>query len=253
MRLFPLALAFAAATAGAQPKPLAGAAKWADSARVAIEAAQIAGDVDGVRAGGALAERALTLFPDDPLLLHYQGYALYREIAPLVGQQRMHDAAPLIDRAAALLERSAQRRPMAETSALLAMLYGYQIALDPSKGMTLGMLAGQTMAEAMQLGPENPRVWLLHGVSTLFTPEQYGGGVAPATEQLARAVALFDRDHPAPAAPAWGRAEAHVWLGLAYERGGDSTRAAAELRRALDIEPGYAWVRNVLLPGLAKH
>jgi tetratricopeptide (TPR) repeat protein len=241
-----------ASGAGAQPKPPAGAAKWADSVRVAVEAAQIAGDLDGVRAARALAERALTLFPDDALLLHYQGYALYREASSMMGRGQTGGVAPLLAQGIAALEASAKRRPMAETSALLALLYGDQIALDPSKGMMLGMLSQQLMGEAAGLGPQNPRVALLRGVSAFFTPEAYGGGVGPATEQLERAVALFDHDRPAAGAPAWGRAEAHVWLGQAYRRGGDTTRAGAEYRAALALEPGYAWVRNVLLPGLAK-
>jgi tetratricopeptide (TPR) repeat protein len=241
-----------ASSAGAQSKPLAGAAKWADSVRVTVEAAQIAGDVDGVRAARALAERALTLFPNDPTLLHYQGYALYREASSMMGRGQGAAIAPLLAQAIAALEASAKRKPMAETSALLAVLYGNQIALDPSKGMTLGMLSQQLMSEAAGLGPQNPRVWLMRGQSALFTPEAYGGGVGPATEQLAKAIALFERDRPAPGAPAWGRAEAHLWLGQAYQRGGDTTHAAAEYRAALALEPGYAWVKSVLLPGVAR-
>ena len=238
-----------ATTAHAQP---ASAAKWADSARVAIEASQIAGDMDGVRAARALVERALTLYPNDPLLLHYQGYAIYREASQLVGRGEAKAAVPLLAQGVAALEASAKKRPMAETSALLAVLYGDEIAADPSQAMTLGMLSQQLMGEAEELGPSNPRVWLLRGVSLLFTPEQYGGGVGPATEQLTKAASLFERDQPRPGEPAWGRAEVHLWLGMAYQRGGDSTRAAAEYRAALAVEPGYAWVKNVLLPGLAK-
>jgi len=225
---------------------LTGAIKWADSARVAIEAAAASGDAQRLEGARALVERALTVYPNDPLLLHYQGYALYREASQLVGRQQMAAAAPLVERAAAALEQSEQRRPMPETLALLAMLYGQQIAIDPSKGMTLGMLAGQTMGEAAGMGPNNPRVSLLRGMTALFTPPEYGGGLAIADEHLTRALVQFESDHPAPGLPAWGRAEAHVWLGQVRLRAGDTTRAVAQLREALAVAPDHAWAKSLL-------
>lgn len=241
-----------ATTAGAQTATMTEAARWADSVRVAVEAAHIAGDEQGLRAARAMAERAVATHPGDALLRHYEGYALYREATALFARQRLAEARPLVDRAVAALEASAKKRPMAETSALLSTLLGYQIAIDPSQAMTLGLLAGQAMDEAVSLGPTNPRVWLLRGVNALYTPEAYGGGVQAATSHLEKAVALFAGDRPAPNGPAWGRAEAHAWLGQAYHRAGDAARAEAEFRRALALEPRYAWVRTGLLPGVAK-
>src|SRR5688572_31130745 len=62
--------------AGAQPSPRD---RWADTARVAIEAAYNRGDVEQLRSARAVVERALTAFADDPLLQHYYAYSLYRE------------------------------------------------------------------------------------------------------------------------------------------------------------------------------
>src|SRR4051812_29316875 len=71
------------------PAPaLTGAAKWADSAARVIDRASIAGNLAGMQGARTLLERALVAFPNDPLLLHYQGYELYLEANILEGMER---------------------------------------------------------------------------------------------------------------------------------------------------------------------
>ena len=72
-----LAMTFSATismTASAQE--LTGRDKWADSARREIEAGSAEGSMERLKAARAMLERALTAFPNDPLLWHYQGYEL---------------------------------------------------------------------------------------------------------------------------------------------------------------------------------
>src|SRR5262245_48606607 len=54
------------------------AVQWADSIRSAIDHSVIRAHEQGLKEALALAERALTVFPDDAMLLHYRGYAGYR-------------------------------------------------------------------------------------------------------------------------------------------------------------------------------
>jgi tetratricopeptide (TPR) repeat protein len=197
--------------------------------------------------------RALVLAPNDPLLLHYQGYAAYREAVAHLARNDTHGARPLLDQADALLARSAERLPLAETAALRSSVIGMQIGTgNPASGMWLGPKAGSAMDRAVELGPRNPRVWLLRGVSAYNTPTMWGGGAEKAREYLTRAVALFTADRPAPAMPAWGEAEAHVWLGRTLQKGGDVAGARAEYARALALQPDHAWVSRVLLPSLDR-
>ena len=59
--------------------------RFADSARREIEAASLSGDIARLQGARAMLERALTAFPNDPLLQHYQGYSLYREATLMQG------------------------------------------------------------------------------------------------------------------------------------------------------------------------
>jgi tetratricopeptide (TPR) repeat protein len=254
----PLLLATATATSlaaqvaspVAAPAPaLTGAARWVDTVRVSIERAVISGDTRALVAAGALADRALTAFPNDALLLHYKGYALYREL--------MSSSAPRTDvftsrmeQAVDLLERSAAVRPLAETQALLSSCHGALAAEGMVAGMRHGPASTSAREAALKLGPSNPRVLMLAAISLWFTPKMWGGGEDKGYAMLQRAIASYAQDRPAAPLPAWGHAEAYAWLGQMEVKRGNVEAARAAYAKALSIEPGYVWVRNALLPAL---
>jgi tetratricopeptide (TPR) repeat protein len=253
MRQILLPTILIATTALPAPAQLSPRDRWADSARTQIEAAYTVGDIDRVRGARALVERALTVFPDDPLLQHYYAYALHREANLLMGRQRAKEAEyrPLLEQADSLLERSAAKLPLAETYALRSSVLG-QLINNPLRGMTLGPRSSSAMDRALELAPRNPRVWLLRGIGAMFTPAMFGGGVDKAEEYLRKAIALFADDRPAPPLPAWGHAEAYVWLGQALHRQKRIDDARAAYAKALELQPENGWVRQVLLPALDR-
>jgi hypothetical protein len=69
---------------------------------------------------------------------------------------------------------------------------------------------------------------------------------------LKRGLALLENDQPAPPLPAWGRLDAHLWLGQAYAAQGKRDDARAEYEQVLRLVPDHPWVVNVLLPALDK-
>ena len=211
------------------------------------------GDDAAIRETIALAERALTVHPADALLHHYHGYALYRLSARHGCDEEAEPGCvwKLLERAESALETSIQRGPRAETHALLASVYGLMIGENNALGPSLGPRIDAVQADALALGPENPRVWLLRGIGDFFTPEAFGGGVEAALAALERSASAFETDAPAPPEPRWGRADVHLWLGQAYAAKGDVARARANYERVLELEPANAWVRDELLPGLA--
>jgi tetratricopeptide (TPR) repeat protein len=95
----------------------------------------------------------------------------------------------------------------------------------------------------LALGPNNPRVWLIRGLSAIYTPAEYGGGLRLAEEQIKKSIELFAKDAPKPGEPSWGNAEAHIWLGQVYQQLKDNARAAVEYNAALEIEPEFAWAK----------
>jgi tetratricopeptide (TPR) repeat protein len=238
--------------ARSQTPNLAGAAKLADSAAHLINAAHYAGDTAGLNAARTLLDRALVTYPNDPLLLHYQGYELFREVNLRQALQRSAGFGSLLESARLALSRSDSLKPMAETHALLSTVLGQMIGANQSLGPVIGPQVQQEMQAALSVGPNNPRVWLLRGIAAIYTPPEYGGGISIAETQLNKAVELFATDRPIAPAPSWGRAEAYAWLGIVLKRENKTTDAAAAFTKALQLEPNYIWVKSDLLPSVTK-
>lgn len=220
----------------------------AERLRTGLEEAQIAGDADALGQMMTLSRRAVTAFPEDAMLNHYAGYSLYR----LAGRTMETDTDAshgLLEEAESFLERSVEIEPIADSYALLASAIGMRID-GPISAMSLGMRSGAAMSRAKELGPDNPRVRLLEGISAFHTPGMFGGGHDAALEHFLAAIELFAEDAPQPPLPAWGHAEVYAWLGQTHAAMGQVEEARTAYERALEMEPGYFWVREVLLPRL---
>jgi tetratricopeptide (TPR) repeat protein len=214
--------------------------KWADTISAEIEKAQITSDSAALAAAVGLASRVAIAYPNDGLILHYQGYALYRQGLLM---SRNHDASPIFQQAYDALAKSLAKRALPETHMLMSSIDGQLIARNPSRAMELGMQSQSSTNAAVLSGPKNPRVWLLRGQGAIFTPPEYGGGLDVAEEYLKRSIELFAADSPKPGEPTWGKAEALLWLGQAYEKKGDKTKAAEMYKAALTVSPNYGYAR----------
>src|SRR6476469_6410978 len=94
------------AAARSQTAALTGASKWADSAAREIDAASDAGDVARLQSAQTLVDRALTAFPNDPMLLYYKAYALYRVAGLQEGLGHQDEVAKALDADQSALEAS---------------------------------------------------------------------------------------------------------------------------------------------------
>jgi len=254
--LVPTMVLFAAQAVRAQSADVAPPqAKLADSLRLSIEAAADASDVDAADAAAALAERAVALYPNDAMLRHYRAYALYRAGTMVFGRFGSGRARPYFDKARDVLEQLVEKPTIPESYALLASVYGMQIAtakIQMLAGMRLGSKSNSMMERAVTAGPNNPRVWVMRGIGALNTPSTFGGGLDKAEAHLKHAIELFATDKPEAPLPAWGLADAHVWLGQVYARQKKRDAARAEFEAARDLQPRNAWITLTLLPSLDK-
>ena len=251
-RLVALALAFTGGTAALHAQQLTGAAKWADSARTLIDAAVLTDAPAGLDSAVALLDRALAATPNEYLLLHYKGYARYRQGNASLGASNATLARKQFEEADTLLGTSAAQHPLAESFALRSSIAGRLAGLDPSAPILHKTMAGRMQARAEETGSSNPRVGLLRGQSVLFGPPDRTGGPAEAEKLLQRAHDLFATDSPAPPLPSWGRAETCAYLALARHRLGNDEGARAAAHEALSYAPGYRYVKNELLPMLGE-
>lgn len=163
-----------AQTSAAQSSPAT--IKWVDSVTKLIEAGMTTGQPSGLDQAIALLDRVLTVTPNDAIMLHYKGYALYRKANPMMEDEtKKAEVKALLEAADDALESSAKTLQWPETYALRASVTGQMIGVgNPISGMVLGPKAENQIEKAVELGPNNPRVWMLKGVGNMFKPKMFG-------------------------------------------------------------------------------
>jgi tetratricopeptide (TPR) repeat protein len=227
--------------------------RYADSASREIESATILASRERLIAVRVFLERALVAFPDDPILQYYVGYALYRQAGvSLAFPGTAKDAGALLDSADHILEKAAAKDASADAFALRGAVIGQMIGTsrNPLTPMRLGPKSSSLMDRALTVGPSNPRVWLLRGISAYHTPSMWGGGLEKAAEYLDKALALFADDHPSVPAPSWGYTDAYIWRGQVYRKQGKLDEARRAYEQALKLAPQHQWVIRRLLPAV---
>ena len=81
----------------------------------------------------------------------------------------------------------------------------------------------------------------------------FGGSKEKGLQGFQRAAELFAQEDPVnPIHPVWGHSRTYAWLGIAYQDRGELELARAAFEKALEINPGFGWVKYVLLPELEK-
>ncbi len=178
-----------------------------------------------------------------------QGYDLafaqYRQALSSSIAGDKHNAIPALNKAIQKLERLNQHTPNhVEVKALLAMVYGYKIALEPIHAAEYGAKSGNMIQGAEKLAPRNPRVLLVKGISAYNTPAMFGGSKALALTYFSKALEQYQ--HDAVDNYHWGQAEAYTWRGLIQMQNGNLTQAKADWQMALAVTPDYGWARLLL-------
>lgn len=138
----------------------------------------------------------------------------------------------------------------ARAKALLSSVYGFSIAFDGWKGMFLGSKSSSLVADAYKANSSDPLVVKLYAGNKYYTPETYGGDPKVALENGELAVALFEAN--GDTVNNWLYVDALANLGMMQRKNGDITSAVETFKKALVIEPDFAWVKFSLLPSAQK-
>lgn len=172
-----------------------------------------------------------------------KAYAHYRLAitANILGQRAI--AAESLTHAQHTLESMLNQQNSAESQALLAAVYGMQIAFDNSKGAEYGMKTAQLLHQASELAPNNPRVSLVKAINAFYTPSTFGGGLNKAQTLASKAITQYDQPCNTIC---WGHAEAYTWRGLVKQEQGNLSGAMQDWQAALDVDPQYGWASFLL-------
>ncbi len=100
-----------------------------------------------------------------------------------------------------------------EVYALKGYIQFMKMSIDPRSRMSFMAASAAALGKAKALNPENPRIYLITGQDTFYTPEAFGGGKAKARPILETAVTKFAIFKPVNATePAWGEEQAKALL-----------------------------------------
>lgn len=95
-----------------------------------------------------------------------------------------------------------------ETHVLRALLANARIGVDPQgRWQKYGKTFDAELDAAKEMNADNPRIYLLRGISKFYTPKMFGGGKKAAKPYFEKSESLFVKN-PATdvsSTPAWGR------------------------------------------------
>ncbi|MCD0489838.1 hypothetical protein LPB86_16460 [Pedobacter sp. MC2016-14] len=98
-----------------------------------------------------------------------------------------------------------------EIYALKGYIQFMKMSIDPQSRMSFMSASSSSLAKAKALNPENPRIYLIIGQDTFYTPEAFGGGKRKAKPILETAVAKFAIFKAANVIePNWGEEQAKI-------------------------------------------
>ncbi|WP_199138753.1 hypothetical protein [Pedobacter sp. ASV12] len=94
-----------------------------------------------------------------------------------------------------------------EVYALRGYVQYMKVSIDPMNRLHFVAASKAALEKAQALNPENPRIYLIKGQNTFYTPENFGGGKAVAKPILEMAKQKFEAFKPAnDLSPNWGMA-----------------------------------------------
>lgn len=103
-----------------------------------------------------------------------------------------------------------------ETHVLRAQFANARMGVDPqNRWQKYGKIFDAELDAAKAMNADNPRIYLLRGISKYYTPKMFGGGKKAAKPFFEKTLELFAKNPPAaPAtAPAWGMMTAQWFMG----------------------------------------
>jgi tetratricopeptide (TPR) repeat protein len=202
---------------------------------------------DGVRFGLAaeLFRQATTNAPGSSTNFYWLGAAQFHRMLQLrslpASPTNTLAAAAAMDAALAALNTAVKLDARhAESHALLGTLYGMKIDGNWVRAARFGPRVAKHRKQAMEFGPENPRVLYLLGTCQFHTAKQ----TAAQRETLATLLAAekaFTTEAQRPAAPLeprWGYGSCLTFIGLTCELLGQRAEAADYFRKALAQQSG---------------
>lgn len=157
-----------------------------------------------------------------------------------------------------VINKSIELNPdFADSYVLLETLNFNRWGYEPEKMQDIISASQAADAQATKLEKDNPRLVLINGISSYFTPEAYGGGVKVAIPHFEKAIELFKkRKEKNELYPDWGYDMALGYMALSLIKrndDGDMIKAKTYIDEATKINPDSGFIKSYVMEEYKKN
>lgn len=173
----------------------------------------------------------------------------YGMVGYYIGAKRNDLAAPILLKASALVESALREHPGNATAmAFKGSLTAYKISLNRYKVMVLGRESLKWMEKSLNADPENVQALFDRGNAYVHAPALFGGDVEQGILMYRKALSLLEKRNLTE--ENWLYLHLLVTTADACKRASHPEKARPYYDRALQVEPRFRLVKDVLLPAL---
>ena len=130
-------------------------------------------------------------------------------------------------------------------------MIGFRIGLNKMQAPFIGGKSIAYAKSAMQLDPKNPLGYMLYGNILFYTPEFFGGSKDEAMGHYLQALKNMESNQ-SWVKENWNYLSLLAVIATAYYEYGEQDKALNYLKKALEKEPNFQWVKKELYPKFQK-
>lgn len=148
-------------------------------------------------------------------------YMAYSIIMKAIMSKETFGVDGLLDEADVKLKEALAINPKSDEILVLQSLSNSaRINVDPmSRGMKFGSIAAGLLEQALEINPNNPRIYFLQGQSKFYTPEAFGGSKEKAASMFKTALEKYSTfKYENDLMPNWGKEQCEKMLALAQKK-----------------------------------
>lgn len=173
----------------------------------------------------------------------------YGMVGYYIGMKRNDLAAPILTKSNALVESVLREHPGNATAmAYKGSLTAFKISLNRMKVMILGKESLKWMEKSLTADPDNVQALFDRGNAYVHAPVLFGGDVEQGILMYRKAMSLIEKRNQLK--DNWLYLHLLVTTADACKRSGHPEKARPYYERALQVEPRFRLVKEVLLPTL---
>lgn len=179
-----------------------------------------------------------------PELVNYQ----YGYIGWCIGTKRYEEAKKYLEEAERNLEiMKREARYGSIVNSYLSAFYGYRIGMSPMLAPVLGPKSIDYANKALKLDVSDPFAYVQNGNIQFYRPAIFGGSKSEAIEYYLKALEIMETD-TSRLEENWNYLSLLTVIAQAYSYLDDYDSSERYLKKILEIEPDFTWVKKELYP-----